>query len=175
MTTDAKPDPESVEGTVRGGAAARERLDEGDIAADFLEGLLDIADLDGDFEISMKGDRPFVKVAAGEDADLESLSDPKVVEAMQHLVRLAVQARTGEYSRVILDIGGSRDVRQQQLRALVDRGIEELEGGAAAAALPPVSSYERKIIHDYATERGFDSESEGEGADRHTVLRTRRS
>ena len=41
---------------------------------------------------------------------------------------------------------------------------------AASASLPPMSSYERKIVHDIVAERGFRSESEGEGRDRHTVI-----
>ena len=99
------------------------------------------------------------------------LSKPETVSALQELARLAVQARTGEFSRLILDIGGSRDARADELARLVDVAAQKLEEGAASAALPPMSSYERKLVHDLVAERGFVSESEGEGADRHTVIR----
>ncbi len=112
-----------------------------------------------------------VSVESESPDDLRLLSKPDVVSALQELTRLAVHARTGEFSRLILDIGGSRDARAQELSLLVDRAVERLEAGASSAALPPMSSYERKLVHDLVAERGFTSESEGEGADRHTVIR----
>ena len=144
--------------------------DEGDLAADYIEELLDIADLDGDLEIDVRNGRTYLTVTAGEGGNLGRLSQQEVVRALQELTRLAVQNQTGEFSRLILDIGGSRDARQQELGALVDGAIARIEGGAAKAALPPMSSYERKIVHDLVAERGFISESQGEGADRHTVI-----
>ena len=98
------------------------------------------------------------------------LSDPDTVQALQELTRIAVQNRTGRFSRLILDIGGSRDTRQRELETLVDRAVARLEEGATQASLPPMSSYERKLVHDIVAERGFVSESYGEGADRHTVI-----
>jgi spoIIIJ-associated protein len=145
-------------------------VDEGDLAADYIEELLDIADLDGDLEIDVRNGRTYLTVTAGEGADLGRLPQQDVVRSLQELTRLAVQNRTGEFSRLILDIGGSRDARQQELTALVDGAVARIEAGAAKAALPPMSSYERKLVHDLVAERGFVSESQGEGADRHTVI-----
>lgn len=149
-----------------------EVADEGDVAADYLEELLDIADLDGDLEIEVRSGRTYISVTSPESssADLRLLSKPETVSALQELARLAVQARTGEFSRLILDIGGSRDARAAELARLVDTAIERIEAGAKSAALPPMSSYERKLVHDLVAERGFHSESEGEGRDRHTVV-----
>ncbi|RZS56236.1 spoIIIJ-associated protein [Microcella putealis] len=145
--------------------------DEGDIAADYLEELLDIADLDGDIEIEERGGRVYLSVDADERDALRLLSKPDTVSALQELTRLAVHAKTGEFSRLILDIAGSRDARATELARIVDRAVERIEAGAVSAALPPMSSYERKLVHDIVAERGFVSESEGEGADRHTVIR----
>jgi len=149
----------------------QELLDEGDIAADYIEELLDIADLDGDIDIEARAGRAYLSVTAGEGANLGVLSKPDTVAAMQELTRLAVQNRTGRFSRLILDIGGSRDARATELATIVDHAIERLEAGASTASLPPMSSYERKLVHDLVAERGFTSESEGEGRDRHTVIR----
>ena len=149
----------------------RDERDEGDIAADYIEELLDIADLDGDLDIDVRGGRTYVSVTAEGSSSLEALSKPEVVDALQQLTRLAVQAETDEFSRLILDVGGSRDARKRELEELVDRAIERIEGGASSAALPPMSSYERKLVHDVAAARGYVSESEGEGGSRHTVLR----
>jgi len=144
---------------------------EGDIAADFLEGLLDIADVGGDLALDVRNGRAYVSVESDGDGGLRTLSDPDTVQALQELTRLAVQVRAGRASRVILDIGGSRDARQQALADLVDRAIARLDEGASQASLPPMSSYERKLVHDIVSERGLVSESYGEGADRHTVIR----
>ncbi|QCQ17500.1 MULTISPECIES: protein jag [Microbacterium] len=144
---------------------------EGDVAADFLEGLLDIADIGGDLALDVRNDRAYVSIESDGDDSLRVLSDPDTVSALQDLTRLAVQNRTGRFSRLILDVSGSRDARRRELEALVDRAASRLEDGASQASLPAMSSYERKVVHDIAAERGLVSESYGEGAQRHTVLR----
>ena len=145
---------------------------EGDLAADFIEGLLDIADIDGDLNLDVRQGRAYVSVEA-QDAGISVLSDPDTVQALQELTRLAVQAKTGSFSRMILDVGGSRDARRRQLEKLVDAAEAKLDEGASQASLPSMSSYERKLVHDIVAERELVSESYGEGADRHTVIRRR--
>jgi Predicted RNA-binding protein len=144
--------------------------DEGELAADYLEELLDIADLDGDIEIEVKNGRTYLSVASEDTDDLRPLSKPEVVQSLQELTRLAVQQKTGEFSRLILDVAGSRDRRAKELEGIVDAAITKIEEGASSAALPSMSSYERKLVHDLVAERGYGSESHGEGADRHTVI-----
>lgn len=145
-------------------------VEEGDIAADYIEELLDLADIDGDIDIDARAGRAYLSVTANGESNLRLLSKPDTVSALQELTRLAVQAKTGRFSRLILDIGGSRDARAEELSALVDHAIARIEGGAASAALPPMTSYERKLVHDVVSERGYVSNSEGEGRDRHTVI-----
>jgi spoIIIJ-associated protein len=147
-----------------------EDLDEGEIAADYLEELLDICDLDGDLEIEVRNSRTYVSINSEDSDDLEPLSKPDVVQALQELTRLAVSQKTGEFSRLILDIAGSRTERQKELEKLAEHAMGKIDEGAQSAALPPMTSYERKIIHDFVSERGYQSESHGEGAERHTVI-----
>ncbi len=144
--------------------------EEGDVAADYIEELLDITDLDGDIEIDARGGRAYLSVTSSDDASLRLLSRPETVNALQELTRIAVQTKTGSFSRLILDIGGSREARVAELAILVDKAVERIDAGAESASLPPMSSYERKLVHDIVSERGFSSESEGEGRDRHTVI-----
>ncbi len=165
-TATAEPDTTHVDETADAAV-----IDEGDIAADYLEDLLDLADLDGDIEIATRSGRVYLTVEAEEPDALRLLSKPDTVGALHELTGLAVHAKTGEFSRLILDIAGSRDARAEELQRLVDRAVERIDAGAASAALPPMSSYERKLVHDLVSERGFTSESEGEGAERHTVIR----
>ncbi|MCU1513357.1 MAG: DNA-binding protein [Microbacteriaceae bacterium] len=145
--------------------------EEGEIAADYIEELLDITDLDGDIDIDARDGRAYLSVNSSQDSNLRLLSKPDTVNALQELTRIAVQAKTGVFSRLILDVGGSLQTREAELSALVDRAVDRLEGGAESASLPSMSSYERKLVHDLVAARGFVSESEGEGSDRHTVIR----
>ena len=144
---------------------------EGDIAADYIEGLLDIADIDGDLTLDVRGGRAYVSVENDDPEALTVLAEPETVQALQELTRIAVQSQTGRFSRLILDVGGSRDARRRQLEKLVDRAISRLDEGASQASLPAMSSYERKLVHDIVSDRGFISESYGEGPGRHTVIR----
>ena len=144
---------------------------EGEIAADFIEEFLDVADLDGDLEIEFRQDRVYITVTSEEDSNLGTVSKPDTVEALQELARLAVQAKTGEMSRLILDVGGSRAAKTEQLKKLVERSIEKLEDTDKEQHLKPMSSYDRKQVHDMVSEAGYVSESEGLGKERHIVIR----
>ncbi|WP_083527830.1 Jag family protein [Curtobacterium ammoniigenes] len=153
-----------------GVSADQDSRDEADIAADYIEELLDICDLDGDIEIDERGGRVYLSVTDDEGDGLRILAKPDTVNALQELTRIAVQTESGEFSRLILDIGGSRDTRVTELQRLVETAIDRIQGGSPSASLPPMSSYERKLVHDMVSERGFRSESHGEGRDRHTVI-----
>ena len=103
---------------------------EGDLAADYIEGLLDLADLDGDLDMSVASGRAYLSVTGGGE-DLDRLAMPETVQALQDLTRIAVQNQTGRFSRLILDIGGSRDARAIELRSLVDAAIAQIAAGRA--------------------------------------------
>ena len=144
---------------------------EGEIAADFIEEFLDLADLDGDLEIEFKQERVYLTVDSEGESNLGKVSDPETVNAIQEITRLAVQSKTGEMSRLILDIAGSRDAKAKQLKDLVEKTLAKLEETDKEQQLKPMSSYDRKLVHDMAAEAGMVSESEGQGRDRHIVIR----
>ena len=144
---------------------------EGEIAADFIEEFLDLADLDGDLEIEFKQERVYLTVDSDGESNLGKVSDPETVSAIQEITRLAVQSKTGEMSRLILDIAGSRDAKAKQLKDLVEKTLAKLEETDKEQHLKPMSSYDRKLVHDMVAEAGMVSESEGQGRDRHIVIR----
>ena len=144
---------------------------EGDIAADYIEELLDIFDLDGDIDIDVRGGRAYLAVTAGSESNLRLLAKPETVEALQELTRLAVQVKTNSFSRLILDIEGSRQARVDELTRIVNKIVAKVEDTGEAVAMKPMSSYERKIVHDLVSNAGLVSESEGEGRDRHIVVK----
>ncbi|GAA2384093.1 single-stranded DNA-binding protein [Streptomyces glaucosporus] len=146
---------------------------EGEIAADYLEGLLDIADLDGDIDMDVEGDRAAVSIISdGESRDLQKLvgRDGEVLEALQELTRLAVQRETGDRSRLMLDIAGYRARKRQELTALGTRTAEEVQQTGEPVKLKPMSPFERKVVHDAVAAAGLRSESEGEEPQRCVVV-----
>jgi len=148
--------------------------EEGEVAADYLEELLDTADLDGDIDIEVRDGRTYLSVVA-EGEDGESLSalvgeDGEVLEALQELVRLSVLAATDRRSRLVLDIGGYRARRAAALQEMALEAVREARENGVRVHLEPLSAYERKIVHDVVAEHGLFSESEGEGAARHIVV-----
>jgi spoIIIJ-associated protein len=142
---------------------------EGDIAADYVEGLLDIADLDGDIDMDVEGDRAIVSVVG---ATLDELvgDDGEVLEALQELTRLAVHRQTGIRARLMLDIGGYRARRRAELADYGRTVAEEVARTGEPKALEAMSPFERKIVHDAVAEAGLRSESEGEEPDRRVVV-----
>ena len=147
-----------------------ERLEaEGDIAADYLEELLDIADLDGDLDMDVEGDRASVSIVG---ADLSMLvgGNGEVLEALQELTRLAVYRETGERSRLMLDISGYRATKRQELVELAARLIAQVKETGQKVSLDPMSSFERKVVHDAVTAAGLVSESEGVEPRRRVVI-----
>jgi spoIIIJ-associated protein len=142
---------------------------EGEIAADYIEGLLDIADLDGDIDMDVEGDRAVVSVVG---ATLDELvgDDGEVLEALQELTRLAVHRQTGVRARLMLDVGGFRARRRSQLADLGQSIAAEVARTGEPKKLAPMSPFERKIIHDAVAVAGLRSESEGEEPNRRVVV-----
>jgi spoIIIJ-associated protein len=133
---------------------------EGDIAADYLEELLDIADLDGDLDMDVDGDRAAVSIVG---ADLQSLvgEGGQVLDALQELARLAVYRETGQRSRLMLDIGGYRADLRRQLVELAQEAIDDVVTTGEPVKLTPMTPFERKVVHDAVAAGGLRSESEG--------------
>lgn len=145
--------------------------EEGDIAADYLEELLDIFDLDGDIDIDVRQGRAYLEISSENGGNLRLISEPETVESLQELTRLAVQVKTTSFSRLILDVGGSRQKRVDELTRIVSKVIDKVRETGESVAMKPMSSYERKIAHDVIAEAGLSSESEGEARDRHIVVK----
>ena len=142
---------------------------EGEIAADYIEGLLDVADLDGDIDMDVEGDRALVSVVG---ATLDELvgSKGEVLEALQELTRLAVHRQTGVRARLMLDVGGFRARRRSELAELGRSVASEVARTGEPKKLAPMSPFERKIIHDAVADAGLRSESEGEEPNRRVVV-----
>jgi spoIIIJ-associated protein len=153
----------------RKGAAVSDLEQEGDIAADYLEGLLDIADLDGDIDMDVEGDRALVSIVGG---DLDHLvgENGKVLDALQELTRLAVTRETGERSRLMLDIAGHRAARREALTALGTEAAQRASSTGEAVRLEPMTPFERKVVHDAIAAAGLTSESEGVEPRRYVVV-----
>lgn len=145
-------------------------LAEGDLVADYLEELLDIADLDGDIENLVQDGRAFVTIDT--DSDLLVGKDGEVLDALQELSRLVVMTENGHRSRLMVDVGGFRARRRAELIAMAKDAIAEVQESGDPVKLVPLNAYERKIVHDEVAAAGLVSESEGEPPNRRVVVRT---
>jgi spoIIIJ-associated protein len=160
---DVEPDLAEAE------SSAESPLDlEAEVAADYLEELLDIADLDGDIDTYIEGDRAHVSIVS--DSHVLVGAHGEVLDALQELTRLAVMTETGERSRLMLDIAGYRDQRRKELMQLAANAVGEARESHEPVPLAPMNPFERKVVHDAVAAAGLTSESEGEEPDRHVVV-----
>ena len=174
---DGGPEPEAAAGGDRAAAAGEDGASpsvadlelESEIAADYIEGLLDVADLDGDIDMDVEGERAFVSVVG---ATLDELVGQRgeVLEALQELTRLAVHRQTGMRTRMMLDVGGYRQRRRTELAETGRDAADEVKRTGEPKRLWPMNPFERKIVHDAVAAAGLRSESEGEEPDRRVVV-----
>lgn len=164
---------ESAEETKKPETAASEGdlFRQSEIAADYVEGLLDILDYDGDIDELVSAGRPMVEVVGGR---LQPLVGQRgaTLEALQELTRLAIFRATGTPSRLLLDIGGYRASRRKELAAVARNAVEKVKEHGDAVRLEPMSAFERKCVHDVVNAiSGVQSESEGVEPNRRIVVR----
>jgi spoIIIJ-associated protein len=163
--------------TVEAKSATKRLEEEGEIAADYLEELLDIADLDGDIDIDVDHGRAAVEIVADEQSSrsLRRLvgQDGEVLEALQELTRLAVQAKTGERSRLMLDVAGYRATRKAELTQAASGAIAQAQASGEPVSMAPMNAFERKVVHDAVAAAGLVSDSEGVEPNRRVVVRAR--
>ncbi len=170
--TDAAADEQVSQDPADGSSrpSRRARLEqEGEIAADYLEELLEITDLDGDLDMDVEGDRATVSIVG---ANLPELigHQGEVLEALQELTRLAVYRETGERSRLMLDVSGHRAERRTTLEKQAEEVVAQVKESGEKASLDPMSPFERKVVHDVVAAAGLSSESEGAEPRRYVVV-----
>jgi len=166
------PDEEAAPGSTEapGGSRRVQRLEvEGDIAADYLEELLEIADLDGDIDMDVEGDRATVSIVGAALPQLVG-REGEVLESLQELTRLAVYRETGERSRLMLDVSGHRAARRSELEQQAAEVVATVKQTGERAELEPMSPFERKVVHDVVAAAGLSSESEGTEPRRYVVV-----
>jgi spoIIIJ-associated protein len=168
----AKPDAHASSGAPGTGATRLE--EEGEVAADYLEELLDIADLDGDIDLDVENERAAVSIVT-DPVSARALRrlvgpDGEVLEALQELTRLAVQTKTGERSRLMLDVAGYRAGRRTELESVARRAVVDVQRSGEAVRLERMTPFERKVVHDVVAAAGLRSESEGEEPNRRVVV-----
>lgn len=149
--------------------------EEGEVGADYLEELLDIVDLGGDIDIDVDHGRASIAVVASEEGDAQELAvlvgrDGEVLEAVQELTRLAVQTRTGNRSRLMLDINGYRAERRSELTKVAQEAVKRVRVTGETVSLEPMNPFERKVCHDVVAAEGLISESEGAEPQRYVVV-----
>ncbi len=167
--SDAEAAPADVAEVDKAADAEEDPLEaEAEIAADYLEELLDIVDLDGDIDTYIEGQRAHVSIVS--DSKVLVGSDGVVLDALQELTRLAVMTETGERSRLMLDVAGYREQRRGELVQVADQAVQRVRDGQPRVALDAMNPFERKVVHDAVAAAGLTSESEGQEPQRHVVV-----
>jgi spoIIIJ-associated protein len=171
---DAAADAEPAPAPRKAPVAPRVALErEGEVAADFLEQLLDIADMDGDIDVDVDGDRAAVAIVDSEEGRVSRRlvgAEGKVLEALQELTRLAVQAATGERSRLMLDVAGYRAERRAAVVSVARAAIAVVKSTNEPVAMDPMTAFERKVVHDEVLASGLGSQSDGVEPQRYVVI-----
>lgn len=168
---DVDEDEDEDAGVVDGEDTGDSLFEEGEIAGDYLEQLLDVLDFDGDIDLDVDGDRAIVSIDGGDDLTKLVGRKGEVLDALQELTRLAVQQVTGDRSRLMLDIAQWRADRRDRLARLGTEVAERVRDSGSREALDPMSPFERKIVHDaVAAVDGVMSESEGVEPRRRVVV-----
>lgn len=171
MTIDADKDAELDSAAANPGDAEEALIEEGEIAGDYLEQLLDVLDFDGDIDLDVEGERAIVSIDGGRDLSKLVGRDGEVLDALQELTRLAVQQSTGVRSRLMLDVAGWRAGRRAELTKIGTSAAQRVQAEGGREALAPMSPFERKIVHDaVAAVAGVTSESEGVEPNRRVVV-----
>ena len=171
-TTSAAADTEAAEKEKPAAEANESDLfRQSEIAADYVEGLLDILDYDGDIDEVVQNGRPVVEVLGSRLQPLVGMRGA-TLEALQELTRLAIFRRTGTPSRLLLDVGGYRAARRKELGAIAKNAAEKVKEYGEPVKLEPMSAFERKCVHDVINAlAGVESESEGVEPQRRIVVR----
>lgn len=146
-------------------------VEEGEIAGDYLEQLLDVLDFDGDIDLDVEGDRAIVSIDGGDDLAKLVGRKGEVLDALQELTRLAVQQSTGERSKLMLDVAGWRAKRRTELGNLGAEAARRVLESGEREELTPMTPFERKIVHDAVAKiDGVASESTGVEPARRVVV-----
>ena len=169
--TDAAP---AIETRDESEISPEERLnqldEEADLAADFVEGLLDRLDLPGDIEIEITEEQALLNL---DDVGSGLLIGRRgaTLDALQELVRCAVQRQTERRSRVRVDVEGYRARHVEKLRDRCREAIAQVRETGEAVRLEPMDAYERKLMHDLVAKTGgVTSSSEGAEPKRRVVI-----
>jgi spoIIIJ-associated protein len=164
------PEPVGAPASAGSSDPVRDLEQEGEYAADYLEALLDILDLDGDLDLDVEGGRAAVAIV-GSGLDILVGDDGETLDALQDLTRLAVQQQSGARSRLMLDVAGHRARRRVKLTEIGTAAANRVADSGKAERLSPMSPFERKVVHDaVAAVPGVHSESEGEEPQRRVVV-----
>lgn len=171
VARDDEDDEDDDEDEAGAGGGDADLFRQSEIAADYIEGLLDILDVDGDIDELVQNGRPMVEVVGGRLTNLIG-NRGATLEALQELSRLAIYRQTGEPSRLLLDVGGFRAARRKELIAVAKNAVEKVKKYGEAVRLEPMTAFERKCVHDVINATaGVESESEGVEPSRRVVVR----
>ena len=162
-----------------GGISDEDLDDQADVAAEFLEGVLERMGVAADVGSSLEDGTMYVDVVGREEED-EDLGlligrHGQTLEALQELARVVVVQRTGLRARIVVDVEEYRRRQRSRLAARAREIARRVARSGREEELEPMNAFDRKVVHDAVAEvEGAQSASRGEGPERHVVVQRRR-
>ncbi|MCA1726795.1 MAG: protein jag [Actinobacteria bacterium] len=156
--------------------SADELEEQAEVAADFLEGLFQRMGLEVDVEPAFVDGIMYIDVWGAESDEGMGLLIGKhgqTIDSLQEILRSAVQRRTGERCRVLIDVEDYRKRRRSQVASRARQAAGRVRKSGREEMLEPMSAFERKVVHDAVAGMGTDLEtaSEGDEPNRRVVIR----
>lgn len=152
--------------------------EQAEVAEEFVRGILDRMDIPVEVDHGVVDGVMYVDVLASEEAESMGIligRHGQTLDALQEVTRSAVQRRTQERCRVVVDVEDYRKRRRSQLAHRTRDVAQRVRQTGKPERFEAMTSYERKIVHDSAGEvGGVETSSEGEEPERRVVIRKKR-
>lgn len=147
-----------------------------DRAVVMVERTLATLEVGGRARVSETDEEIEVLVEDEDDSALLIGKHGATIDALQHVVaRAAFRGREAQRKRVVIDAAGYRDRRQATLERAAERAAEEALSFGRPVELDPMSSFERRVVHNHLAERpDVETHSEGDEPDRRLVVTPQR-
>ncbi|MCD6482449.1 MAG: KH domain-containing protein [Candidatus Izimaplasma sp.] len=150
-------------------------VDPAEIGYKTLSELFENMQLDAQIEMKRRNEREIYYTINTSENPLLIGKNGKTLESIQFYIRNIVNLYSDEHLIVLIDIGGYKENRKRQLEILATKTAKDVARTRVEAKLYPMNAYERRIIHTKLSDwRDVSTISEGEGRERHLVIKPKR-
>lgn len=138
--------------------------------SEILENILSLLALEGQFDVEEKEDGVFVSIDTSDPGRLIG-HQGQTLQSLQSLINQITQKQTKDSKRVIIDVSGWRQTKEEELAHKAREWAKQVIESSRQVELPPMPAWQRRIIHMTVNgTSGVKSESIGDGPERHLII-----